>query len=259
LKCYKNVQQENAEEEASEEASKEEHDEASKTDEAAEASVEEEAEAIVEDDTEMEAEEDEDNGVVQEATIMGGTENNGSSTDKSEESDDDSDYEEDTKQPRVAGKTLRPDIFDSDSNSSDSSDSSVENTYKGEGVQGGPKAGPTEDLFVTPTKNTDTRRLIISLKPPEQPAIELDEDSTGTMPPAEETESDEAELEEASEKNWDSDWTNLGVKKKVKGKIIKKVQGQPTKPHRAPGALIDDPPEKFAKRAIYWFLKKRPH
>jgi hypothetical protein len=54
--------------------------------------TEEEAEATVEDDTEMEAEEDEDNLVVQEATIMGGMENKVSSTDKSEESDDDSDY-----------------------------------------------------------------------------------------------------------------------------------------------------------------------
>jgi hypothetical protein len=151
---------------------------------------------------------------VQEATIVGGTENNGSSTDKSEESDNDSNYsesEEDTKQPRDAGKTLRPDISDSDI---DSSDSSMENTYIGEGVQRGPKARPREDLFVTPRKNTDTRCLIISLKPPEQPAIELDEDSTtGTMPPAKEIESDEAELEEALEKNSDSDWTDLGVKK----------------------------------------------
>jgi hypothetical protein len=111
-------------------SSNKEHDEASKTDEAAEASVEEEAEATVEDDTEMEAEEDVDNGVVQEVAIVGGTENNGSSMDESEESDDDFDYsesEEDTKQPRVTGKTLCTDIFDSDS---DSSDSSVENTYK---------------------------------------------------------------------------------------------------------------------------------
>jgi hypothetical protein len=77
----------------------------------------------------------------------------------------------------------------------------VENTYKGEGVQGGPKAVPTEDLFVTPTQNTS---LIISQKPPEQPAIELDEASTKTMPAAEET-----ELEEAMEQDWDSDWTNL--------------------------------------------------
>jgi hypothetical protein len=183
IEMLQSVQQENAEEEASKEASKEEHDEASKTNEAAEASVEEEAEATVQVYTEMEAEEDGDNGVVQEATMVGGTENNGSSTDKSEESDNDSDYselEKDTKQPRVGGKTLRTDIFDSDS---ESSDSSVENTYKGEGVQGGPKAGPMEDLFVTPTKNTYTRRLIISQKIPEQPAIELDEDSTGTMPP----------------------------------------------------------------------------
>jgi hypothetical protein len=86
---------------------------------------------------------------------------------------------------------------------------------------------PKEDLFVTPTKKTDTRRLIISLKPPEQPAIELDEDSTGTLPPAKETESDEAELEEASENNWDSDWTDLGVKKRSRARSSKRSKASP--------------------------------
>jgi hypothetical protein len=54
--------------------------------------VEDEAKATVEDNTEMEAQEDGENGVMQEAIIVGETENNRSLTDESDKSDRDSDY-----------------------------------------------------------------------------------------------------------------------------------------------------------------------
>jgi hypothetical protein len=49
-------------------------------------------EATMEDNIEMEVEEDGEYGVMQEATIMGETENDGSAMDKSDKSDSNSDY-----------------------------------------------------------------------------------------------------------------------------------------------------------------------